>query len=67
MILFLDDMQWADAPTLYLVQSIITNTTMKNVLLICAYRDNEVDGAHLFQVLLLYSLILSFAYRVNRS
>lgn len=43
-------MQWADAPTLYLVQSIVTNTTIKNVLLICAYRDNEVNGAHLFQV-----------------
>ncbi len=46
----LDDMQWADAPTLYFIQSLITNTTIKNLLLICVYRDTEVSSAHLFQV-----------------
>lgn len=47
-------MQWADAPTLYFLQSLITNTTIKNMLLVCAYRDNEVSGAHLFQVTFIF-------------
>lgn len=28
----------------------MTNPLIKNLLLICAYRDNEIDNAHLFKV-----------------
>lgn len=50
-ILFLDDMQWADASTLSLLFALLTSTSFssRNLLLICAYRDNEVDNAHLFK------------------
>ncbi len=46
LILFLDDLQWADMATLRLIQTIMTDTTLNHFLLIGAYRDNEVDEAH---------------------
>ncbi len=44
--LFLDDLQWADAATLRLLHLLCTDDTSSGVLLIGAYRDNEVDAAH---------------------
>ncbi|MBI3230766.1 MAG: GAF domain-containing protein, partial [Burkholderiales bacterium] len=44
--LFLDDLQWADAATMQLLQFILTNSTLQYFLLIGAYRDNEVNSAH---------------------
>lgn len=46
LILFLDDLQWADAATMQLLQFILTNSTLQYFLLIGAYRDNEVNAAH---------------------
>ena len=43
---FLDDLQWADLPSLDLVASLATNPESRHVLLIGTYRDNEVDEAH---------------------
>ena len=44
--LFLDDLQWLDAATLDLLEDLLTQPDAKHLLLIGAYRDNEVGPAH---------------------
>src|SRR3954447_3195186 len=44
--LFLDDLQWLDAATLDLLEDLLTQESVPHLLLIGAYRDNEVDGSH---------------------
>jgi PAS domain S-box-containing protein len=44
--LFLDDLQWLDAATLDLLEDLLTRADVQNLMLIGAYRDNEVDSAH---------------------
>ena len=44
--LFLDDLQWLDAGTLAVLEDLLTQRDVPHVLLIGAYRDNEVDAAH---------------------
>ena len=44
--LFFDDLQWLDAATLELLQHILTGSDLSHLLLIGAYRDNEIDGSH---------------------
>ena len=44
--LFLDDLQWLDAATLDLIDDLLTQADVHHLLLIGAYRDNEVDAAH---------------------
>jgi predicted ATPase len=44
--LFLDDLQWLDAATLDLLEDFLTRGGIRNLLLIGAYRDNEVDARH---------------------
>jgi PAS domain S-box-containing protein len=44
--LFLDDLQWLDAATLDLLEGLLTPPGMPHLLLIGAYRDNEVTAAH---------------------
>jgi predicted ATPase/signal transduction histidine kinase len=44
--LFLDDLQWLDAATLDLLEDLLTRTDLKHLLLIGAYRDNEVSVTH---------------------
>ena len=44
--LFLDDLQWLDAATLDLLEGLLTQSDVKYLLLIGAYRDNEVNAAH---------------------
>jgi predicted ATPase/signal transduction histidine kinase len=46
LILFLDDLQWLDPATLELLQHLVTNDRLKHVLLIGAYRSNEVTALH---------------------
>ncbi|RUT06999.1 serine/threonine protein kinase [Dulcicalothrix desertica PCC 7102] len=45
-VIFLDDLQWADSATLKLMQTLITNSDSKYLLIIGAYRDNEVSPTH---------------------
>jgi predicted ATPase len=47
LVVFLDDLQWADAASLDMLQPLLTSPEVRHVLLIGAYRDNEVDEAHL--------------------
>ncbi|WP_373528478.1 AAA family ATPase [Nostoc sp.] len=49
---FLDDMQWADSATLNLIQTIITGSNIQYLCFILAYRDNEVDVVHLFNLMI---------------
>ena len=44
--LFLDDLQWLDAATLDLLEDLLTQSDIRHLLLIGAYRDNEVEAAH---------------------
>ena len=44
--LFLDDLQWLDAATLDLLEHLATQPELRHVLLVGAYRDNEVTPAH---------------------
>ena len=44
--LFLDDLQWLDAATLDLLEDLLTRSDLRHLMLIGAYRDNEVDAAH---------------------
>jgi len=44
--LFLDDLQWLDAATLELLEDLLTRSELRHLMLIGAYRDNEVDAAH---------------------
>lgn len=45
-VLFIDDWQWADTASLRLLRHLRIGTTLRYVLLIASYRDNEVDPAH---------------------
>jgi PAS domain S-box-containing protein len=44
--LFLDDMQWLDAATLDLLEELLTRNDLRHLLLIGAYRHNEVNATH---------------------
>ncbi|MEM5431381.1 trifunctional serine/threonine-protein kinase/ATP-binding protein/sensor histidine kinase [Cupriavidus oxalaticus] len=44
--LFLDDLQWLDAGTLALLDDLMTGSELRHLMLIGAYRDNEVDATH---------------------
>jgi diguanylate cyclase (GGDEF)-like protein len=47
LIIFLDDLQWADFSTLKLIKLITTNTEKKYLFFIGAYRNNEVNPSHI--------------------
>jgi PAS domain S-box-containing protein len=44
--LFLDDLQWLDSATLELLERLVTDPDVRHVLIIGAYRDNEVSSSH---------------------
>ena len=44
--LFLDDLQWLDVATLELLEDLLTHPDVRHLLLVGAYRDNEVTAAH---------------------
>ncbi|MEG4321298.1 MULTISPECIES: AAA family ATPase [unclassified Microcoleus] len=46
LVIFLDDLQWADLATLKLIELMMTDTEMQYLFLIGAYRDNEVSPTH---------------------
>ena len=46
LVIFLDDLQWADPATLDLLRALFINTEIRYLFLIGAYRDNEVDATH---------------------
>jgi len=46
LVLFLDDLQWTDSATLVLLEYLLVEPGVQHLLLIGAYRDNEVDPTH---------------------
>ncbi|WP_197086971.1 trifunctional serine/threonine-protein kinase/ATP-binding protein/sensor histidine kinase [Bradyrhizobium sp. LTSPM299] len=46
LVIFVDDLQWLDPATLTLIEHLLLHPDTRHLLLIGAYRDNEVDSAH---------------------
>ncbi len=46
LVLFIDDLQWADLASLQLIHQILRSPDIEALYLIGAYRDNEVDATH---------------------
>ncbi|MDY7021657.1 MAG: serine/threonine-protein kinase PknK, partial [Cyanobacteriota bacterium] len=46
LVLFLDDLQWADSASLNLLKLLMTESEVGYLLILGAYRDNEVSPAH---------------------
>ncbi|MGL5192791.1 MAG: PAS domain S-box protein [Chroococcales cyanobacterium] len=46
LILFIDDLQWADLASLELIKRVMTDTQSHHLLMIISYRDNEVTATH---------------------
>jgi PAS domain S-box-containing protein len=44
--LFLDDLQWLDSATLDAIENLLTQSDVRHLMLIGAYRDNEVHASH---------------------
>jgi predicted ATPase len=44
--LFLDDLQWLDAATLDVLEDLLVQEDLAHLLVVGAYRDNEVDPTH---------------------
>jgi predicted ATPase/signal transduction histidine kinase len=51
-VLFLDDLQWADSASLKLIELVMRDDELRHLFLIGAYRDNEVGPAHPLTMLL---------------
>ncbi|WP_413172164.1 AAA family ATPase [Anabaena azotica] len=52
LVMFLDDLQWADSSSLNLIQLLMSELKGGYLLLIGAYRDNEVSAIHPFSLCL---------------
>ncbi|MDB5050882.1 MAG: Signal transduction histidine kinase CheA [Fibrobacteres bacterium] len=46
LVLFLDDMQWADSASLEMIADLAANRELRQLLMVGAYRDNEVGPSH---------------------
>jgi PAS domain S-box-containing protein len=46
LVLFLDDLQWLDTATLELLERLMTDPDLRHLMLVGAYRDNEVSSSH---------------------
>ena len=50
--IFLDDLQWADSASLGLIKNLMLDPSMKYLFLMLAYRENETDKSHPFNIML---------------
>ena len=50
--IFIDDLQWADSASLKLIQLLLSTYDSKYLLLVGAYRDNEVNPGHIWMLIL---------------
>lgn len=46
LVLFLDDLQWADPATFSALRAVVCDPEAAHLLLLAAYRDNQVDAGH---------------------
>jgi histidine kinase len=47
LVIFIDDLQWADVASLKFIQILLTDISSQYLLIIGAYRDNEVSSTHI--------------------
>lgn len=52
LVLFMDDLQWSDIPTLNLIHHLVTSKELGYFFLIGAYRSNAVDDSHPLNLIL---------------
>jgi len=52
LVVFIDDLQWADSSTSKMIELFMTYTDIKNIYFICAYRDNEINNNNSLLMLL---------------
>lgn len=52
LVIFLDDLQYADLPSLNLIELLLTNQDFHHIMIIGSYRSNEVDENHPLMTLL---------------
>lgn len=52
LVIFLDDLQWADLSCLKLIQILVSDSKINNLLFIGAYRNNEIHEMHPLQLTL---------------
>ncbi len=52
LVIFIDDWQWADSASMTLLKFLMSDQEINHLLLIGAYRDNEVDTTHPFKLTL---------------
>ncbi len=52
LVLFLDDLQWANSASIQLLKLLLTDPSMRYLFVIGAYRDNEVSDAHPLSLLI---------------
>src|SRR5262249_16950808 len=50
LILFLDDLQWADNSSIVFLEGLLCQGNISHLLVIAAYRENEVDASHPFML-----------------
>ncbi|WP_017315233.1 trifunctional serine/threonine-protein kinase/ATP-binding protein/sensor histidine kinase [Mastigocladopsis repens] len=63
LVLFLDDLQWADSASLKLIQLLMSDSDSQCLLIIGAYRDNEVSPTH--PLMLMLDEVRKMAVRVS--
>ena len=47
LVMVLDDMQWADAPSIDLLETLSQDSQLGGLVLVCSYRSNEIADSHL--------------------
>ncbi|WP_411681987.1 AAA family ATPase [Clostridium thailandense] len=45
-VFFIDDLQWIDTASLELFEKVIFDNSIRGLMFICSYRENEVDASH---------------------
>ncbi|EKF05717.1 MULTISPECIES: AAA family ATPase [unclassified Tolypothrix] len=65
LVIFLDDLQWADSASLKLIQSLMTEADSHYLFLIGAYRDKEVNATH--PLMLTFKEIQKHNHKINCS
>ena len=45
-VFFIDDLQWIDSASLELFEKVIFDNSIRGLMFICTYRENEVDESH---------------------
>ncbi|MCP5007606.1 MAG: AAA family ATPase [Planctomycetes bacterium] len=64
LVIFIDDLQWADSGSLNLLEMLLSTFGLEHMLVIGAYRDNEVNEAH--ALMLMVKQVEDARVKVNR-